>query len=219
MGSSSERILLIGPHPDDVFLSCAGFIIKNAKSYGFDILCATSKGISKTSEIRIREEINAWTEIGNATGADISLSFFDDGVDTQLFKTEDKLISHIEHMLQKQKAPYRYVFTPFPEDTHQDHKTVSNATLSATRYHKNIIFYETPSTINFYPNMYVEIEPPSSDLKVLVSKEYESVQIFGNKNHYQSSLSDYIVAKLLSNGAKSRVCKMAEGYRVQKIVI
>ena len=215
--SEKPRVLLIGPHPDDVFISCAGYVIKHINDYVFDILCMTSKEIKPSSDVRIQEEKTAWSAVTNAVGGVISLSFFEDGVDTQLFKVQDKLISYIERMFDSHS--YNYIFTPYMHDTHQDHRTVSEATLSASRYQKNVIFYETPSTLDFYPNLYVDMCQRHVDYKLSISKEYRSVQIFGDKKNYQHSLNDYIYAKLLSNGAKSRVCKYAEGFCVHKLVL
>ena len=45
----------------------------------------------------------------------------------------------------------------YPEDTHQDHRALAEATLSATRYIRNVLFYEGPTTVNFQPNVFVDI--------------------------------------------------------------
>lgn len=50
-----------------------------------------------------------------------------------------------------------FIFAPYFNDTHQDHRTVANATISATRYTKNVLFYECPTTRNFNPTVYVDI--------------------------------------------------------------
>ena len=67
--SPSAKVLFIGPHPDDVFISCAGFLIKNVENYNFDVVCMTSKNIKPSSDVRIEEERSAWAEISNITGA------------------------------------------------------------------------------------------------------------------------------------------------------
>ena len=211
------RVLLIGPHPDDVFLSAAGFILKNATQYKFDIVCMCSQGLSDAYETRIEEERKAWDQIIKLSGASISLSFCKIGIDTQLFKVKDQLINFIEGCVEQ--VSYKYIFAPHPTDTHQDHQTVAEATLAATRYQNNIIFYETPSSISFHPTLFVEIKENIANNKTDVVVQYQSVSLFGDINNYQNNLGDYIEAKLLSNGALSRVCKWAEGFLPYRMIL
>ena len=49
------------------------------------------------------------------------------------------------------------IFVNFFDDTHQDHRRVNQAVLSATRYVKNVLFYEVPTTSNFVPDVFVDI--------------------------------------------------------------
>ena len=43
------------------------------------------------------------------------------------------------------------------EDTHQDHRALAKATISATRYVRNVLFFEGPTTQNFSPTIFVDI--------------------------------------------------------------
>ena len=52
----------------------------------------------------------------------------------------------------------RMIFVNYPEDTHQDHRNLAQGTLSATRYVPNFLFYECPSSVNFTPNCFTDIE-------------------------------------------------------------
>jgi len=50
------------------------------------------------------------------------------------------------------------VFTLYPEDTHQDHRAVSQITIASCRHVPKILLYETPQTkTSFAPNYYVDI--------------------------------------------------------------
>src|SRR5437879_12799453 len=50
------------------------------------------------------------------------------------------------------------IFVNFPDDTHQDHRNLAQAAVSATRYVPNFLFFEVPSTQHFTPNCYTNIE-------------------------------------------------------------
>ena len=42
-------------------------------------------------------------------------------------------------------------------DTHQDHRVLAQATMSATRYTRNVLLYEVPTTQDFMPTLFVDI--------------------------------------------------------------
>src|SRR5262249_43383057 len=52
----------------------------------------------------------------------------------------------------------RMIFVNYPEDTHQDHRNLAQGTLSATRYVPNFLFYEGPTSVNFTPNCFTDVE-------------------------------------------------------------
>ena len=66
-----------------------------------------------------------------------------------------KLITEIEGFLKEVKPDF--IFVHYFDDTHQDHRNLSESTISATRYIQNVLFYEGPTTQNFAPNVYVDI--------------------------------------------------------------
>ena len=56
----------------------------------------------------------------------------------------------------KQVKP-NLVLVPYSDDTHQDHRYTSQAALTATRYQKNVLFYEVPTSVHFNPTVFVDI--------------------------------------------------------------
>ena len=50
-----------------------------------------------------------------------------------------------------------FIFVNYPEDTHQDHRQVARAAVSATRYARNVLFYEGPTTVDFTPTVFIDI--------------------------------------------------------------
>ena len=75
--------------------------------------------------------------------------------DTMLGTDIRKLIDSIENVMKK-TAPI-FIFVNYPKDTHQDHRYLAEATISAARNTKNILFYEVPTSIDFNPNVFVDI--------------------------------------------------------------
>ena len=133
--TQKDTILVIAPHPDDAFISCGGYIIDNCRNQNIHICCITKSGMQPSDEIRIQEERAAWSSISE----NINLSFFEDGIDTRLTESYTQIVNFIEKALSCNNS-VKYIFTPAPDDTHQDHRAVSQATLSACRYSKNVIF-------------------------------------------------------------------------------
>jgi LmbE family N-acetylglucosaminyl deacetylase len=74
--------------------------------------------------------------------------------DTEIPLTRE-LITNLETAI-KRVTP-SVIFVNFFDDTHQDHRALAQGTLSATRYIPNFLFFEVPSTQNFTPNVYVDI--------------------------------------------------------------
>lgn len=208
-----ENVLFIAPHPDDVFISCGGYIIDACKNTNIHICCLSTKGMQPSDEIRISEEVTAWSSIDS----EIKLTLFENGIDTRLEESYNKIVSFIESLLKEYNYDVKYIFTPAPNDTHQDHRAVSNATLSACRYAKNVIFYETPSTYNFVPTMFYEMSENVMKRKMHISNCYQS-QILGN-SLYAVDLQTLIESKAISNGLRTRTCKYAEGFQPFRLFI
>jgi LmbE family N-acetylglucosaminyl deacetylase len=81
--------------------------------------------------------------------------FWGDYPDTEV-PLNRELIVRLEQVLREVKP--RMIFVNYPDDTHQDHRNLAQGTLSATRYVPNFLFYEGPTTQNFTPNCFTDIE-------------------------------------------------------------
>src|SRR5207302_8615195 len=51
-----------------------------------------------------------------------------------------------------------FILVNYFGDTHQEHRHLATCTVTATRYTRNVLFYETPTTQNFSPTVYVDID-------------------------------------------------------------
>jgi LmbE family N-acetylglucosaminyl deacetylase len=144
------NILAIGAHPDDIEFGCGGGLIKYRKR-GCDIylFVLTPGELGGDPEVRETEQYEAQRIIGAKE------VFFGGYKDTEL-KMNLELIHKIEEVIKKVKP--RFIFVNYYDDTHQDHVALAKASLSATRYISNVLFYEVPTTVGFHPNVFVDIK-------------------------------------------------------------
>ena len=144
------KILAIGAHPDDIEVGCAGTLAKYARS-GHDIylLVMTEGHMGGEGTIRKREQ---------AKSAKILKPrelIWGGYKDTLLEPHMNQMVHDIETILKKITPDF--IFVQHEEDTHQDHRALAKATISATRYVRNVLFFEGPTTQNFSPTIFVDI--------------------------------------------------------------
>jgi LmbE family N-acetylglucosaminyl deacetylase len=149
------NILAIGAHPDDIEFGCGGTLIKYAqKGYNVFLMILTLGQMGGEGKVREKEQI-ASCEILKSKEV-----FFGEYTDTKL-PLDQGVIDSIEKVLKIVKP--EFIFVNYFDDTHQDHRHLAQATLSATRYIRNVLFYEVPTTQNFIPNVFVDIEKTIED--------------------------------------------------------
>ena len=143
------NILAIGAHPDDIEFGCGGTLLKySEKGHKVYILVMSKGGKGGDLEVRQKEQENSARILG------VEKLYFGDYKDTEIVQSQ-KLITEIEGYLKEIKPGF--IFVHYHDDTHQDHRNLSDSTISATRYIHNVLFYEGPTTQNFTPNVYVDI--------------------------------------------------------------
>ena len=143
------NILAIGSHPDDIEFGCGGTLSKYSEKGHKVYMLVLSKGDKGgDSDSRQKEQENSARILG------AEKLFFSNYKDTEIEQSQ-KLITEIEGFLEEIKPGF--IFVHYHDDTHQDHRNLSNSTISATRYIQNVLFYEGPTTQNFTPNVYVNI--------------------------------------------------------------
>ncbi|HRT26767.1 MAG TPA: PIG-L family deacetylase, partial [Syntrophales bacterium] len=126
--------------------------------------------------------------------------------DTQLTENMNRLIHYIEEVLKRVKP--EFTFVNFGDDTHQDHRALSRATVSATRYIKNVIFYEVPTTQNFSPTVFVDINETFRDKISLLLMHNSQVM---KTNIEGLSIKDVVQSTAIFRGIQGRV-RYAEGF-------
>jgi LmbE family N-acetylglucosaminyl deacetylase len=145
------NVLALGAHPDDIEFGCAGMLTKYAeRGHGVYVFIATKGGLGGEPGVREREQDGAARIMG------AKQVYWGGYPDTEVPLSRE-LISRIEAVMRDVQP--RMIFVNFPEDTHQDHRHLAQCAVSATRAVPNFLFFEVPSTLNFTPNCFTDIEP------------------------------------------------------------
>ena len=143
------NILAIGAHPDDIEFGCGGTLIKYAgKGARIELLVMTDGARGGNARTRRAEQLRAATVLG-------ARRVHWGGYRDTLLPSVRRLIDCIERVLRVIHPDF--IFVNNPEDTHQDHRQVARAAVSATRYARNVLFYEGPTTVNFTPTVFIDI--------------------------------------------------------------
>jgi LmbE family N-acetylglucosaminyl deacetylase len=144
------NILAIGPHPDDVEFGCGGTLLKYAnKGQAVYLMVLTDGSFGGDPQTRKREQEEAARFMG------VKGLFFGGYRDTELTCSREVIVK-IDDIIRQVKPDV--VFLNFWADVHQDHRAAAQAAVSATRYIKEVLFYEVPSTQHFEPDVFVDIE-------------------------------------------------------------
>jgi len=160
------NILAIGAHPDDIEIGCGGTLAKYA-SYGHNIylFIATDGNAGGIGKVRKVEQEKA------AGILKVKKLFWGGYIDTEL-EIHKETIMKVEEIITITQPDS--IFVNFPDDTHQDHRHIADITNSATRYIRNVLFYETPTTQNFQPNVFVDIGKKFLKIKMESLKAHSS---------------------------------------------
>lgn len=181
-----NNVVVIAPHPDDETLGCGGAILKHISKgdnvYWVIVTCANEEiGFTKESienrkmEIEIVSKMYGFKKVYNL-----------DFPTTQLEKVDKRtLVEKISNCILETEANILYI--PNWGDVHSDHKVVSEAAISCTKWFrypniKTVYSYETLSetefginnSINkFNGNVFVNIDD-FLDKKIEIMKVFKS---------------------------------------------
>ncbi len=194
-----RSILAIGAHPDDLEFGCGGTLYLLSKAgYKIHLLIMTAGEVGGDSRVRRAEQeraaaiLKAKVEWGGFRDTDIPLT-------RELIQEVEKRIKGIKPDL---------IFTPHFDDSHQDHRKVSQATTTAARHARSVLFYETPTTIGFNPTVFMDIGP-AIERKLALLKAHRS-QVFQTKVP-DLSILESAKSTSMFRGNQDRI-KYAEGF-------
>ena len=205
--SKRMRVLALGAHPDDIESGCGGTLTKYARSgHRIFLMVLTEgerggrRGVRKGEQLRAAESLRA------------EKIYWGGYPDTEV-PTDQGLIRKIERVVYE--VDPHFIFVHYHDDTHQDHRHLALSTITATRYTKNVLFYEGPTTQNFSPTVFVDIDTVLEDkIKAL---EAHASQV--KKTNIEGlTIIDIIRSSAHFRGIQGRV-KNAEGFLPLRLFI
>lgn len=203
------RILALGAHPDDIEFGCGASLMRFASAgHEVDLYVATYGELGGNPEERKHEQEEAAAFIG-------ARHIFWGGYPDCRLPPMAELVSGVEQVIRA--ATPDYVFVHNIEDTHQDHRILSSAAVSATRYIPNFLFYEGPTTVNFFPSVYINIEG-FVDSKLELLKKHASQISKVNVNLPEISILDIAASTAHFRGIQGKM-KVAESFKSLRLSI
>ncbi|MGB2662316.1 MAG: PIG-L family deacetylase [Candidatus Omnitrophota bacterium] len=195
------NVLAIGAHPDDIEYGCGGTLLKLAVQQKANVyfFIATQGELGGTAKARVKEQEEAADFLG------VKKIFWGGFKDTELTVGKE-LIGKIEEAIRESDPDV--IFVNYPDDEHQDHRYLAEATIVAARYARKVIFYEDYTCKKYEPHLFVDIGDVLEE-KIKLMKFHKS-QV---ERDYPTRLDMVESVKAVANfrGFQAKV-KYAEGF-------
>lgn len=165
------NVVAIGAHPDDIEIGAGGAVgIHREVDDRVTFIVCTNGGASGAVDARTRK-----TEARDAASVlDVDDVRFLNFPDTR-FPYDAESVQRIESHLDEIDPDRVYVHAE--TDTHQDHRKVALASITATRKCDMVLSYESPSTRSSYtPNYHVPLPETALNGKIEAIQAHESQQ-------------------------------------------
>ncbi len=200
------NILAIGAHPDDIEFGCGGTLMRYVqKRHRVHLLVLTAGGIGGAPEKRQCEQEKA------ARYMRVKKVYWGAFEDTEVPR-DRRVITLIEEVLREVRP--QIVFFNYLADVHQDHRALAHAALSASRYIREVLYYEVPTTQNFEPDVFV-------DISSVMMKKLKLLKIHCSQMHRTRiknlSILESARSCAIFRGYQGRV-KYAEGFKALRIL-
>ncbi len=201
------NVLAIGAHPDDIEYGCGGTLIRYTDAGHCVFLCIMTQGCAGGDpDIRKKEQEISSKIIG------AEKIIWGGYQDTMLPLSRD-LIINLEKVI-NQVNP-EIILVNHRYDTHQDHRNLADAAISATRNAKNLLFFEVPTTYNFVANIFVDITSVLQKKLDILKAHFSQIT---KTNINSMSILELATSTANFRGIQSRV-KYAEGFISSRLFI
>lgn len=220
---TSDRCLIIAPHPDDETLGCGGTILK-LKARGVSVhwlIVTTIEGVSSFPQNKVPVRAIEIESVRDAYGFDglHHCSLPAAGLDTL---GKGGLIGAIGKVIQSVEPDSVYV--PYRNDVHSDHAAVFDAAVSGAKtfrspFVKAIYAYETlsetdfglrPDDPGFRPNLY-------EDITGFLDKKISIMSLFeGEMGEFPFPRSEECLRALATLRGAQANCQAAEAFMILK---
>lgn len=143
------RVLAVGAHPDDIEIGCGATLLAH-RARGDEISMLVMTGGESGPQDRLSRIAEQEAAAAMLDAALLWGRFADGQVpdDRRAVQVVEDVVSVVEPDI---------VYVHSPGDTHQDHRATATAVLSAARRLARVLLYESPSTTEFHPTLYVDV--------------------------------------------------------------
>jgi LmbE family N-acetylglucosaminyl deacetylase len=155
----------IAAHPDDIEFGCGGTLIKYA-GQGHEVLLLVMTDGSAGGDMAIRRQ-----EQEESARILCARNLFWGNYPDTAIPLDRALIQRVEQVIREVQPDF--IFVHYYDDTHQDHRHLATSTITATRYTRNVLFYEGPTSQNFSPSVFVDLDTVLED-KIATLKAHAS---------------------------------------------
>jgi len=201
-----QKLLFVGPHPDDVELGCGGIISRYSKSTKMTYLILSPCLEDPKNKNILKEAKKAISLLGLPIE-----SLIIENLPRRTFHDQRRNIREILISVREKLNP-DIVFCPSIRDVHQDHSVTAEETLRLFR-DIGVISYEAPrSSLLFEPNLYIGLSDKNLKIKIEALLCYKSQY---DKYYFEPSV---IQSFARMRGSQCRV-KYAEAFEVLRIKI
>lgn len=202
-----RKVLAVGAHPDDIELGCgATLLAHSAAGDAVTMLVMTGGENGPGDDVvaagrRIEQE-----EAARTLGARLLWG----GRRDCTVVPDAATVTVVERAIQQTDADVVYVHAP--DDSHQDHRAVAAATLSAARRLSRVLHYQSPSTLTFQPTTFVDVTAYLSGKLAALGAHASQVEMSAMVE------PDAVVASARHWGAQARI-GYAEAFAPTRMVI
>lgn len=155
-----RAVLAVGAHPDDIELGCGGALAKHVAAGDEVTMLVVTRGEEGPGDTaqRVAEQERAAKVLG------VHRLLWGEGfLDCRVSLQELELVHLIEDAVRLTGASI--IYTHSANDSHQDHRAVSQCTMGAARWVSTVLTYGGPSALGYHPSAYVDISD-SLDKKI-----------------------------------------------------
>lgn len=198
-GTTMTNILAIGAHPDDIELGCGGTLLQHVAAGDVVSMLVVTKGEvgPGNTAVRVAEQHRAARVLG------VNQLFWGSLPDCSVSLHELELVHLIESAIASTCASV--IYTHSLQDSHQDHRAVALASTGAARKVSTILTYDAPSSLRFYPTVFV-------DITTVIDKKVDALLCHASQVAASEMVDAHrIRAQAISRGHEAR-CEAAEAF-------
>jgi LmbE family N-acetylglucosaminyl deacetylase len=202
-----RRVLAVGAHPDDIELGCGATLLAHSAAGDAVTMLVMTGGENGPGDGAAIVGRRAEQEAAART---LGAGLLWGGLRDCAVTADAATVAVVERAIAETGAEVVYVHAP--DDSHQDHRAVAAATLSAARRLSRVLHYQSPSTLTFSPTTFVDVTAFLSGKLAALREHASQVEMSAMVE------PDAVVASARHWGAQARI-GYAEAFAPTRMVI